>query len=171
MSGACPALCHSGAVSWLEIAVALAILVGLVGVLVPVLPGGVLVLAAILVWASEVASATSWTIFAVATVFLVVGTIAKYALPGRQLKDAGIPASTQWTGVAFGVVGFFVVPVIGLFLGFVLGLYVAERHRVGAAAAGPSTKAALKAVGFSVLIELVATVCAAATWVVGVILT
>ena len=34
-------------------------------------------------------------------------------------------------GGACGVVGFFVVPVVGLFLGFVLGVYVAERRRLG----------------------------------------
>ena len=157
--------------SWLEIGVALAILVGLVGIIVPVLPGPVLVLAAILVWASELGTSTGWIVFAVATLFLVVGTFAKYALPGRRLKEAGIPRSTQWTGVAFGIVGFFVIPVLGLFLGFVLGMYVAERRRVGPAAAGPSTRAALAAVGLSVLIELVSTVLAASTWVVGVVLT
>ena len=158
-------------VSWLEIAVALAILVGLVGVVVPVLPGAVLVLGAILVWATELGTRTGWVVFAVAALFLVIGTVAKYALPGRRLKQAGIPASTQWTGVAFGIVGFFVVPVIGLFLGFVLGMYVAERVRVGATAAGPSTRAALSAVGLNVLIELVSTLLAAATWVVGVVVT
>lgn len=157
--------------SWLEIGVALAILVGLVGVIVPVLPGAVLVLAAILLWASELGTDTGWTVFAVSTLFLVIGTIAKYALPGRRLKEAGIPSSTQWTGVGFGIVGFFVVPVIGLFLGFVLGMYVAERRRVGPRAAGPSTRAALAAVGLSVVIELASTCLAAATWVVGVIVT
>lgn len=155
-------------VTGLEIVVALAILVGLVGIIVPVLPGGVLVLGAILLWASELGTSTGWIVFALATVFLVVGAVAKYALPGRRLKNNGIPASTQWTGVAFGVVGFFVVPVIGLFIGFVLGLYVAELRRVGAAAAVPSTRAALAAVGLSVLIELAATLLAAATWAVGV---
>ncbi|MGZ5398664.1 MAG: DUF456 domain-containing protein [Nocardioides sp.] len=155
----------------LEIVVALAILVGLVGIIVPVLPGAVLVLVAILVWASELGTSTGWIVFAVATVFLVVGAVAKYVLPGRRLKGTGIPSSTQWTGVAFGVVGFFVVPVIGLFLGFVLGMYVAELRRVGAAAAVPSTRAALAAVGLSVLIELVSTLLAASTWAVGVVLT
>lgn len=152
----------------LEIIVALAILVGLVGIIVPVLPGGVLVLGAILLWASEIGTSTAWIVFTVATLCLVVGAVAKYALPGRRLKDNGIPASTQWTGVAFGVVGFFVVPVIGLLIGFVLGMYVAELRRVGAAAAVPSTRAALAAVGLSVLIELAATLLAAATWAVGV---
>ena len=42
-----------------ELLVALAIAVGLVGILVPVLPGSVLVLAAILVWAWEVGAATA----------------------------------------------------------------------------------------------------------------
>lgn len=74
-----------------------------------------------------------------------------YALPGRRLKDAGIHASPWWTGVGFGVVGFLVVPVIGLFLGFVLGMYVAERRRVGRQAAGPSTRAAPAAVGVVVV--------------------
>ena len=72
---------------------------------------------------------------------------------------------------ALGVVGFFVVPVVGLFLGFVLGVYLAERRRLGAAGAWPSTKASLRAVGLSILIELVAGVLAAGTWVVGVTVT
>jgi hypothetical protein len=64
-----------------------------------------------------------------------------------------------------------VVPVVGLFIGFVLGVYLAERARVGGARAWPSTTAALRAVGFSILIELVAASLAAITWVVGVGLT
>ena len=114
--------------------VALAIAVGLVGILVPVLPGSILVLAAILVWALCTSAApTAWVVFAVAAALLVAGAVVKYAVPGRRLKDAGIPASTQWVGAALGVVGFFVVPVVGLFLGFVLGVYLAEHRRVGAA--------------------------------------
>jgi len=45
-------------VSPTEVLVALAILVGLVGVIVPILPGLLLVLAAILVWAVSEGSAT-----------------------------------------------------------------------------------------------------------------
>jgi uncharacterized protein YqgC (DUF456 family) len=158
-------------VSWLEVAVAVAIAIGLLGILVPVLPGGLLILAAVLVWASELGERTAWVVFAVAAALTVAGAVAKYAVPGRRRKDTGIPSTTQWTGVAFGVVGFFVVPVIGLFLGFVLGVYVAERRRLGAEPAWPSTKAALRAVGLSILIELAAGVLAAGCWVVGVVLT
>ncbi len=152
------------------IAVAIAIAVGLAGIIVPVLPGSVLVLAAILVWALEVGTNTAWVVFSVATTFLVVGTIVKYAVPGRRLKATGVPNSTLLLGAVLGIVGFFVIPVVGLFVGFVLGVYVAERGRVGAADAWPSTKHALKAVGLSILIELVAGMLAAATWLVGAII-
>ena len=154
-----------------EVLVALAILVGLVGVIVPILPGLVLVLAAILVWAISEGSATGWTVFAVAALLIVAGSVVKYAVPNRRLKTTGIPSSTTWFGVAVGVVGFFVIPVIGLFIGFVLGVYLAENRRVGGAAAWPSTKEALRAVGVSMLIELAAGVLAALVWVAGVVAT
>lgn len=157
--------------SWLEFAVAVAIAIGLLGILVPILPGGLLILGAILVWATELGERTGWIVLAVAALLTLLGAVAKYAVPGRRLKEIGIPSSTQWTGVAFGLVGFFVIPVIGLFLGFVLGVYVAEHRRLGAAAAGPSTRAALRAAGLSILIEFVAGMLAAACWVVGVVVT
>lgn len=155
--------------SLVEVLVALAIAVGLVGILVPVLPGTVLVLAAILVWAVDVASTAGWVVFAVATTLLAAGQVVKYAVPGRRLKDAGVPSSALWAGAGLGIVGFFVVPVVGLFLGFVLGVYLVETRRVGSAAAWPSTIHALKAVGLSILIELAAAMAAAVTWIAGVV--
>lgn len=153
--------------SGVEFLVALAIAVGLAGILVPVLPGSVLILGGILVWALDVGGATAWAVFATATVILVVGGVVKYLVPNRRLKSVGVPSSTQWVGAAVGIVGFFVVPVIGLFVGFVIGVYAAERHRVGKDA-WPSTKASLRAVGLSILIELVAGVAATLVWVGGV---
>jgi uncharacterized protein len=158
-------------VSGVEVLVALAIAVGLAGILVPILPGSVLVLAAILVWAWELGGTTAWVVFAVAAVVLVAGGVVKFLVPNRRLRDAGIPASTQWVGAAVGVVGFFVIPVVGLFVGFVLGVYLAEHRRLGAQTAWPSTKHALRAVGLSILIELVAGVVATFVWVAGVVLT
>jgi len=158
-------------VSLTEVLVALAIAVGLAGILVPVLPGSILVLAAVLVWAVNIGGGVAWTVFAIVTVLLVVGGVVKYAVPGKHLKAAGIPASTQWAGAGLAIVGFFVVPVVGIFLGFVLGIYLAEHRRVGSTQAWPSTKHALRAVGLSILIELTAGVLAALTWVVGVVLT
>ena len=153
-----------------ELLVALAIAVGLAGILVPVLPGSVLILGGVLVWALDVGGATAWAVFAVVAAILVMGGVVKYLVPNRRLKSVGVPSSTQWIGAAFGIVGFFVIPVVGLFVGFVLGVYAAERRRVGQDA-WPSTKAALRAVGLSILIELVAGVAATLVWVGGVLAT
>ncbi|KRF34347.1 DUF456 domain-containing protein [Nocardioides sp. Soil805] len=155
----------------LEVLIALLIAVGVVGIVVPVLPGSILVLGAILVWASEVGTPRAWTVFAVAATFLAAGAVVKYVLPGRRLQEAGVPRSTLLAGALLGFVGFFVVPVVGLIVGFVLGVYLSERHRLGARAAWPATTHALKAVGISILIEAVAAVLAALVWVVGVVVT
>ena len=154
-----------------EVLLAVVIAVGLVGILVPILPGTILVWAAILVWAWTVGGVTAWSVLGIATVLVVAGAVAKYVLPGRRLQLAGVPASTQWFGALVGVVGFFVVPVVGLFIGFVLGVYLAELHRVGRDRAWPSTVHSLQAVGLSILIELAAAVLATMVWVAGVVAT
>ncbi|MBB3040204.1 DUF456 family protein [Nocardioides sp. LMS-CY] len=150
---------------------AVLVAVGLVGILVPILPGSVLVVAGVLVWAWAEGGATAWTVFAASTLLVAAGAVVKYVVPGRRLQVAGIPASTQWVGVLLGVVGFFVVPVIGLFLGFVLGVYLAELARVGTREAWPSTVHSLKAVGLSIVIELLAALGATVVWLGGVIAT
>ena len=126
-----------------EILISIAIAVGIAGIIVPVLPGTILVLGAILVWALEVGTTTAWAVFAVSALLLVGGSVVKYLVPGRRLKTAGVPNRTLLVGALLGFVGFFVIPVIGMFIGFVLGVYVAERARVGGALAWPSTKGAL----------------------------
>jgi hypothetical protein len=70
-----------------------------------------------------------------------------------------------------GVVGFFVIPVVGLLIGFVLGIYLAELARLGGhEAAWPSTRRALAAVGWSIVIEMATGLLAAAVWVGALIL-
>ena len=150
---------------------AVLVAVGLVGIVVPVLPGSVLVLAGILVWTVTEGGPTAWAVATVAVLLLAVGTVVKYAVPGRRLQLAGIPARTQWIGAVLGVVGFFVVPVVGLFLGFVLGVYLAEVARVGSRDAWPSTVHSLKAVGLSIVIELLAALAATLVWVGGLVAT
>lgn len=153
-----------------NILVALAIAVGLAGIVVPVLPGVLLILGALLAWAVSVGSSTAWIVFAVAAGLLVLGSVVKFTVPGKRLKDSGVPNSTLWIGGLVGIVGFFVVPVIGFFAGFPLGVYLAEHRRLGAAQAWPSTKGAIKAVGLSILIELASALAATLVWVVGLFL-
>jgi uncharacterized protein YqgC (DUF456 family) len=147
-----------------------AILVGLVGVVLPFLPGAFLVLGAILVWAVVEGSATGWVVFSIALVFTAIAQVLKYTVPGRQLRARGIPNSTLLLGAVVGIVGFFVVPIVGLPIGFVLGIYLAELNRVrDLANAWRATVQALRAVGWSMLIELVGAGFAATTWFAAVV--
>jgi uncharacterized protein len=154
-----------------DLLVGLVIAVGLVGIVVPVLPGSVLIGAAILVWAVLLGTTTGWAVFAVAAALLAIGTVVMYLVPGRRLRTYGVPTRTLVAGGVVAVVGFFIVPVIGLLLGFVAGVYAAESARLGAGQAWPSTKQALLAAGLSMLIELTFGLLATVTWVVGVVLT
>jgi uncharacterized protein YqgC (DUF456 family) len=153
-----------------DLLAALAVFVGLVGIVVPVLPGTLLVAAGFLGWAIATGDPLGWSLTGAALAALAVGAVVKYAVPGRGLRTAGVPSRTLLLGAALGVVGFFVVPVVGLVLGFVLGVYLAEALRLGSAAAWPSTKAALKAAGLSILIELAAALVATTFWLTAVVL-
>ncbi|HET6562065.1 MAG TPA: DUF456 domain-containing protein [Marmoricola sp.] len=147
----------------------LAIVVGLVGIVVPFLPGTLLVAAAVLGWAVAVGEPLGWSLAAAALVVLALGTVVKYAVPGRSLKVAGVPNRTLLLGAALGVIGFFVIPVVGLVVGFVAGIYLSEAQRLGREAAWPATKVALRAVGLSILIEVAAALVATALWLTAVV--
>jgi uncharacterized protein len=150
-------------VEWTLLAAVL-IAAGIVGVVLPVLPGLVLVVAGVAAWAVPRGDALGWTVLGVAVAIVVAGTVLKYLLPGRRLRDAGVPGRTVAAGAVLGVVGFFLIPVVGLFVGFVLGVYLAELARLDRARAWPSTRHALSAVGWSIVIELAAGLLAAAVW-------
>ena len=102
----------------------------------PVLPGLVLVLGGVLVWALIEGSALAWAIFAVSAVVTVAGYVLQYTLPGRRMRERGVSSSTLLLAVAFGIVGFFVIPVVGAIVGFVLGIFVVELGRSRDAVAG-----------------------------------
>jgi uncharacterized protein len=164
------AVCQASAMSATVVVCALLVVVGLFGIVVPVLPGTVLVALGIVIWATEDGSTGAWVTLAVAIACLVAGAVVKYVVPGRRLRRT-VPTRTLVVGGLSAVVGFFVIPVVGALVGFPAGVYLAERARVGPESAWPSTVAALKAVGVGILIELVAAVIAAAVWVAGVALT
>ena len=149
---------------------AVLIVVGLAGVLIPFLPGPILIWVGIGVWSFERADTTGWVVLGLASAVLLIGLVAKYALPGRRLREAGVPWITLAFGALLGVIGFFVIPVLGLPIGFIGGVYFAELARLGSnEAAWPSTRQAVTAVGISMLIEFASGLIAAAVWLGAVI--
>lgn len=150
----------------------LLILIGIVGLIVPVLPGLLVTEAGVLLWATENGSRTAWVVFGACVVVGLIGWYLQYQVPNRTLRRIGVPGRSRLAGVVLAIVGFFVVPVVGLFLGFVLGVYLAEQLRLrNPSAAWTSTKMALKMVLASIGIELAAAVVVALLWVGGLLLT
>jgi uncharacterized protein YqgC (DUF456 family) len=151
--------------AWGELLVLVVCLVGIAGTILPVLPGDVLVGAAVLVWALVERTALGWVALAVVLLVLVAGHVLTWLIPGRRMQAAGVPTRVLALGGLVGLVGLFVVPVVGLPLGFVLGVFVAELLRVrSTAAAWTATKEALKGTGLAVLIGFTTAVLATAVW-------
>jgi uncharacterized protein YqgC (DUF456 family) len=153
--------------------IALVMLAGVIGVIVPVLPGLVVVWGAGLAWVLlDGGGAGRWAVLAVMSVIGGAGVAAKYVLPGRSSREGGAPWSTLAWGVVGAVAGFFAIPVLGLLIGGLVGIYLAEYARLRTpAAARDSTLAVAKAVGVGILLELVAGVFMILTWAVGVAVT
>ena len=151
---------------------ALAIAVGLVGIIVPLLPGILLVYGAVVVWAVVEHNVTSWVTLGVVTALIAATTLIKYMWPMKRMRAADVGTRTLVVGAVLGIIGFFVIPVVGLVIGFVLGVYLTElANRRDQRLAWTSTKHALKGVALSVGVELAGALLATVAWVFGVYLT
>jgi uncharacterized protein YqgC (DUF456 family) len=154
---------------WGDLFVALVIAIGLVGTVVPLLPGPTLVLGAIVVWAI-VTGGAAWAVVAFAAVLIIGAMGLKYVLAGRSMRRSGIADRTIVVGGLVGIVGFFVVPVIGLPLGFLLGAAASEWvTRRDPRAAGRGALAAARAALVAIGTELTASLFAAGSWAVGAV--
>jgi uncharacterized protein YqgC (DUF456 family) len=153
----------------LTVVVGLLMFVGLIGVVVPMLPGLPLVWTAVFIWACVSQNTTGWVVLGIATAMALAGVLLQYLVPGQRMAKAEVSASSAAVGAALGIAGFFVLPIVGAFLGFAVGVYVAERVRLGShAAAWRSTDQVLKAIALSVGIEFLAGLAIATTWLIGV---
>jgi uncharacterized protein YqgC (DUF456 family) len=153
----------------LELIVALMMLVGLVGIVIPVLPGILLVWAAVLVWAigGDGSDVARWAVFAVATAVAGTAAVLSTILPGRRAAAAGAPRSLTWIVALGTAVGFFVIPVVGALIGGPVAAYVAELLRLrDARRAWRSAVEALKGFGIGVAIQLTAGVAIVAAWAI-----
>lgn len=154
----------------LEWVVGVAVVVGLVGVVVQVLPGAFLVGGAVLAWGLIVRGTAGWTVAAIALLLTAAGQVVKYLVAGRYLHRGGVPGSTLAWGGLGGIVGFFAIPVVGVFVGFVAAVYLAEYlRRRDARAAWHATWRATKASGLAIVVELAAALLVAVAWVVALV--
>lgn len=152
--------------------VALVMAVGIIGTIVPLLPGLPIVWGAALVYGLVAGfGVVGWVAFIAITLLLIAGTVLGFVLPHQRVGKQGAPRSTMFAGVALGIVGFFVIPVIGLPLGAVVGVFAAERMRTGdGAVAWASTKQLIIGFGLGALVQLGAGMAMIGCWVAWVVL-
>ena len=154
-----------------DILAGIGVLVGLVGIVLVFLPGLILQVAAVLVWAFEESNPIGWVVLTLVVAIAGAAMVFKYLHPGRQLRAAGLPSWLLFLAVTAATVGLFAVPVVGAPLFFVATIYVFERARRGRAQAWPSTKAAVRALVTSIGIELAGGFLILIVFVAGALLT
>src|SRR5512138_3714331 len=131
----------------LEVFVLFGLIVGLVGLIVPVFPGLTIMWLAALVYALIQAAAGNmtgwdWFLFALITILMIVGNVVDNLIIARKMRDKYIPWSSILLAFAAGILASFLLTPLGGLVAAPLGLFLAEVSRLkDRQAAIESTKA------------------------------
>jgi uncharacterized protein YqgC (DUF456 family) len=146
-------------------------LLGIASVPAPGVPGTLLCWGGVLWWATREHTVLTWGVLAGATGLLAVAQVVVWLMPNRRIRDSGVSWRTVMTAGGVASACFFLLPVVGAPLGFAGTIYVQERIRLGGGhrSAWAATRRAMRAVGTSVLVELMACLVVVAAWIWAVV--
>lgn len=151
--------------AWDLLLVGLVLLLGLCGVLLPGVPGSWLVWAAILWWALKDPQPVAWWVLVGATAVLFLSQVVRWALPPRRLRAEGADGRVMAYAGGGSFLGFVLLPVVGAVPGFLAGIYLGERLRLGRRGeAVAALRTVMRSGGSSVLAELFACQLITAAW-------
>lgn len=140
------------------------IILGIIGTVVPLLPGSLLVAVGVVGYAVVIQDNAAWVGAGIALVVLAIGLVAKWLIPARAVSGE-VDNLPLVIGAIAAVVGFFVIPFVGIPVGFIVGVLGTELVRTRRwSQAWPATQHAIKAAGLSMLIELASVVIAGCVW-------
>lgn len=101
--------------------------IGLFGLLLPIFPGLVVIWLATLGYALLTGFTTiAWIFFVIITILMIIGSLIDNFIMGQQAFEKGASWISIIVAMTFGVLGNFVIPVIGGFLGALLALFLTE---------------------------------------------
>lgn len=134
----------------------IAMLTGLVGTVVPGLPGVLLMWGALIVYGFLIGfGGVGVAVVVIATLLSAAAVALGIILPKRLADESGASTKSQLAAVLGGIVGFFVIPVIGVPIGAIAGIAVAEYlDKEDWALAKESTIAVAKGFGLSALAQI-----------------
>ncbi|MEU8934710.1 DUF456 domain-containing protein [Streptomyces sp. NPDC048409] len=149
--------------------VGLVLALGLCGVLVPGVPGSWLVWAGVLWWALYDPRPLAWAVLVGASVVLLLTQVVRWILPPRRLRASGATPRMGVYAGAGALLGFVLLPVVGAIPGFMAGIYLHERLRLGRRAeAVAALRTTMDAGGSGVLAELFGCLLVTAGWLAAV---
>ncbi len=153
--------------SLLLVLTALVMAIGIGGTIIPVLPGLWLIWAAGLVYGLMAGFGTfgPW-LFALMTLLAIGGTIITFVMGQQGAAKAGASRWSSLGGLVGGVIGFFVIPVVGFIVGGLLGIFLVEWYRLkDNQAAWLTTKGAIIGLGKGALVEILIAFIMVGCWV------
>ncbi len=134
----------------------LAMLIGLITTFVPVVPGLVVIWVSALIYGFAVGFGTIGIVsMFVLTGLVIASVLFSLIVPKKMSEDHGSSRAAQWGGLVGAVIGFFVIPVVGLIIGALIGVMAVELsvHKDWGVA-WTSTKGLAKGFGVSALIDI-----------------
>ena len=156
-----------------ELLIGLTMAIGLIGTIVPVFPGILLVWTSGLVWTvADGGGVIRWSLFALMTVLATTGLVASVRIPSQSTRSQNAPQWTLLISSTFAVIGFFVIPVLGVFIGFALGVLLS--HLIETKDFSESSQQmwiTVQAFGKAALIQAVCATAIVGVWVLGLIFT
>ncbi|WP_022873646.1 DUF456 domain-containing protein [Nesterenkonia alba] len=162
----------TGAEALTTVIAGLILLLGAAGVILPVIPGSLVIILTLLIWAVLLGGPAAWTAAIIGVVLAGIGWSASTVLTGRALHREQIPRGPILVALAAALVGLVLLPPLGLFLGFAVGLFGAEYfrrdHQAGEAAR--ASMVALRAMGLGIVIEFLLAGCAVSAFLIGTLI-
>lgn len=144
------------------------LLVGLAGTLIPVLPGLLLMWAAVVGYGFVAGfDALGIGAIVIVTILTAIAMGLGFVLPKQAADAAGASTKSQIAGVIGAIIGFFVIPVVGALVGIVAGIALAEYlDKNDWAPAWESTKGVLTGMGTAALANFAIGAIILAIWMV-----
>lgn len=132
-------------------------LIGLLGLVVPIMPGLVIIWVAALGYGLFAGFGTlGWVMFALITVLMIVGSVVDNILMGAKAHESGAPWWVVLVALAAGILGNFALPIIGGLVAALLALFLVEYiRRKDAKEALKSMKGMLIGCGWAFVIRFI----------------
>lgn len=146
--------------------------IGLIGTIIPILPGTTLLWITGLTWVIlDGGGWARWIIFAIMTALFIISHVATIRIPTKRVNKMEPSKGSVIVACLTGIVGFFVIPVVGLPLGFIFGIFIwnlintREFHR-----ALRITWKTTQSFGVVTLVQMLCGIGIALLWLIGLVL-